>query len=561
MQAKPRIGRLLVIALIVSLVLVACGGGTSGSTWFNLPSIKLVMRENGTANLYGFNLNQVILQPAMIQQFQSADIQRVEARIGYNGIHVYLNGEDMPYVAWDAEKTENLQEVVRSLPPTVLPNAEQIANYLPWLRKIGLGVRLDMPGSRGADIPRWRGETTVTEEVVDEPTLGPIVIASLVFDENGEAYVEGVPLSQLESALGMAMPQLLDANTLALLDAIGVETVRIETQPNGIDLFLNDEPMPGIAYDSARLESTLAFAGAFVQDPQMADMLNQIVPLLPGADITAVVSFTGEPVAETDLGSITLVVGEDGSLQLDSGIPVPGAALPADLVTDLQTANVQHLSVNLLEDRLAVAANGQVLPTISLSDESAGTLAALVGPMAGIEPALITEGLDVVRGLGADVSLELPVADGVEPIEMPEEIDLTMASPEIGDINVPTIQLNAKYGDQGFTEVGGISADTLARLGVELPMLPPDLMNTLRQQNVSSLNINAGQGALNIGVDGETALTVDYDRESLQAALELAAPFLGESSPINEPVLAGFLREQILPILPAAQVNVTLELE
>jgi len=63
MQAKPKIGRILVIALIVSLVLCACGGGTTGSTWFNLPSVKLVIKENGTANLYGFNINQVILQP------------------------------------------------------------------------------------------------------------------------------------------------------------------------------------------------------------------------------------------------------------------------------------------------------------------------------------------------------------------------------------------------------------------------------------------------------------------------------------------------------------------
>ena len=123
----------------------------------------------------------------MIQTMQSAGIQRVEARIGYNGIHVYSTVEDLPYVSWDATKTENLQEVLRALPPTVLPNAAMIARYLPWLRKIGLGVRFDLPPGTG-DFPRWKGETSVTPEQPAETTIGPITIASLVFDANGEAY-------------------------------------------------------------------------------------------------------------------------------------------------------------------------------------------------------------------------------------------------------------------------------------------------------------------------------------------------------------------------------------
>lgn len=564
MRAKPRIGRLLLIALIVSLVLGACGGGTTGSTWFNLPSVKLVMRENGTANLYGFNVNQVILQPALIQQLQSADIQRLEARIGYNGIHVLLNGEDMPYIAWDAESTENLQEVLGALPPTVLPNSQMIANNLPLLRRIGLGVRLDLPvasGSTQRNIARWRGETSVTPEQPGETTIGPIVIGSLVFDQSGEAIVEGMAVSELEQMLGTAIPLRLDQNILGILQNIGAETVRIATQPNGIDIFLNDEPLPSIAYDTPRLERTLTYAGAFIQDPQTLEMVNQLVPLLPGADITAAVSFTGEPAADTNIGSVTLVVGEDGAMRLGAGVPLAGAALPPDIVSNLQAANVQHLSVNLLDDRLAIAANGQVLPTISLADESMETMASLVAPLAGIQPALITEGLDVVRGLGADVSLELPPASGAEPVEMPEEIDFSMAAPEIGDVNVPTIQLTATYGDEGFTEVGGISASTLGLLGVTLPSLPPDLVNTLRAQNVSSLGITTGNGQLDVALDGSTALTVNYDRDSLQAALDLAGPFIGEESPVNSPVLEGFIREQILPILPAANVNVTVNLE
>ncbi len=246
---------------------------------------------------------------------------------------------------------------------------------------------------------------------------------------------------------------------------------------------------------------------------------------------------------------------------MGSGITLPGAALPEDVVSNLQAANVQHVSVNMLEDRLGIATNGQPLPTISLNEESLDTLASLVAPLAGIDPALITEGLALVRGLNADIALELPAAAGAEPIEVPDEIDFTMTEPEIGDINVPTIRFGAKYGPDGFTEVGGISANTLGLLGVELPELPPDVVNTLREQGVTTLEILAGTGEINVVVDGDTALTVDYDSDSLQAALDLATPFLGTESPVSKPVLAQFLREQVLPILPAANVSVSLELE
>ncbi len=115
MQARAKIVIILVVALIVSLVLVGRGGGTSGSTWFNLPSVKVTVQPDGTAKVFGFNIGMV-LQPALIQQLQAANIQKLEARIGYNGIHVYANGEDMPYIEWDQQKTETLQQVIRSMP-------------------------------------------------------------------------------------------------------------------------------------------------------------------------------------------------------------------------------------------------------------------------------------------------------------------------------------------------------------------------------------------------------------------------------------------------------------
>ena len=180
MQARPKIVKILVVALIVSLVLAACGGGTTGKTWFNLPSAKVQVQPDGAMSVFGFTVGY-FPQPALIQQLQAANIQRLEVRIGYNGIHVYANGEDLPYVAWEEASIQTLQAI---LPSLNLPSGDLIVSALPWLRTIGLGVILDLPLAAGATpltIPRWSGETAIAPPAAGgETTLGPITLGSLV---------------------------------------------------------------------------------------------------------------------------------------------------------------------------------------------------------------------------------------------------------------------------------------------------------------------------------------------------------------------------------------------
>jgi hypothetical protein len=309
------------------------------------------------------------------------------------------------------------------------------------------------------------------------------------------------------------------------------------------------------------LQLLLEVANAFVQDPQTLALLNDIVPLLPGADVRLVVSFTGQPVAETDLGSITVVVNEEGAISSVMGLPLPaGAALPADVVQNLRAANVQQLGVNLLEDGLAITANDQVLPTLGWTDESLGTVARIAGPAAGMSPDFITQMLDMVRGVGMDVKLQLPPAEGTEPMEVPEEIDLSMEPPDLGDMAPPAIRLTASHDDQGLTSIGGLQAEELAKLGVSLPDLPPDLIQTLKELGVREVKIATEPGVLLILLDGDMAIMINYDNDSLAAAMDVAAPFMSDSA-LSDPAIDQLVREQILPLVPGADVEVTLTRE
>ena len=558
MQARPKIVKILVVALIVSLILAACGGGSTGKTWFNLPSAKVHIQPDGSMRVWGLNVG-FFPQPALIQQMQAANIQQLEIRIGYNGIHAYANGEDLPYVKWDEASVQTLQEVLPQLPN--IPNANTIANALPWLRTIGVGVLLDLPLAEGAaelDVPRWNGETTITATTPTTSTIGPITIGSLTFDPQGQAYIEGVPVTTLEQALGTAIPLALDANTLAILQGLGAQDVQVHVQPNGIDLSLNERSLPGIAWDTQRLNSLQTYVPAFVADPALVGTLNQVLPLLNSTDATLAVSFTGEQTTETVIPPIEVTLSPEGDVNL-FGFPVAAGAVPAETIASLQAANVQQLAVSVQPTGIYAAANGQTLPTVTWTEESLATITDLIGPMVGGAD-LINTLLPVVMGLGPNVKVNVPVAEGATPLELPEEVTYTIQPVEANPA-APIVRVDLGVDSAGnLTSVSGFTAEELSTLGIALPAVPPDSLAVLRTAGVQQLLLVTEPGILHVQLDGNEALAVNYDEPSLMTTLDIATPFLGDS-PIMQPPLDGLVREQVVPLILTANLDVGVDLQ
>ncbi len=558
MQARPKIVKILVVALLVSLILAACGGGSTGQTWFNLPSAKVRIQPDGSMRVWGLNVGY-FPQPALIQQLQTANVQQLEVRTGYNGVQIYANGEALPYIIWDEPSVDTLQQVLPQLPG--VPYADTIANALPWLRTIGAGVLLEMPLAEGVSaltIPRWSGETAFTPTTPDETLLGPIVIGSLAFDPQGQAIIEGVPVSTLEQALGTSIPLALDANTLAILQGLGAQQVLVHVQPNGIDLSLDDRPLPSLAWDEVRLNNLLTYLPAFVADPALVETLNQVVPLLNAADVAVAISFTGEQTVDTTLAPIELSLTPEGDLQF-AGIPVAQGAIPADAIANLQAANVQQFALSAQPSGLFLAANGQTLPTVTWTEESLATLVNVIGPMAGGTDLLNTV-LPVVLGLGPNVKINVPLAEGATPVEVPEEIDFAI-QPVEPNPQAPVIRVNAAVDEAGnITMLGGFTAEELSTLGINLPTLPAESLAALRTGGVEQVQLDIEPGILHLLFEGSEALTLNYDESSLMTTLDIATPFLGDS-PIAEPGINQLLREQLMPWMLTSNVDVTVDLE
>jgi len=545
MRATPRFIKICAIALVVMLIVSACGGGTTGATWFNLPSLPVTIQSDGGVQIFGLTVSNV--GPALVQQLQAANIQKLEIRPGYNGILLYANGKALPYISWDADSVVTLQDVVRGLPnvPTMGINqttANLIATALPWLRQIGLGAAINVAGAATPDMA-WHGETKVQTEDVP-PTIGPIQLGGIGFDPEGNLNIGGLP----GSALGLNGP-LLPPATLSLLSSLGMENVQVKTTANGIQLSMNGRPLPGIAYDSQSLARIEPIVGAFA--PALAPTLSGILPKLQGVAVDAAVSFTGEPTGAISLGEVPVAISEDGSLNI-FGMPVAPNALSADLLQKLQQAGVQQLNIEISQEGIFLAADGQTLPTITWTPESMQILAGIIAPLAGIQPEMISNGLALIEKTGAiKAAVALPGAEAATGTE----INKTLATPDVSSQPVPVLHLNAIYSGGSIQSLGGLN---------ELPILPlvlpPNIAQILDGLNASELQIDTNPGQLNLLLDGATALTLNYDDASLQSVLKLAGPFLG-GTPLENPAVAGFIQEQILPLVPAADLDIKVALQ
>ena len=540
----PALLRKIVAVLVISLVFGACnGGGDGGSTWFNLPSIPIRVDANGNGTALGFGmgaiLQQPILQQPMLDQFAVAGVDVLEVRIGYHGVFLYADGKPLPYLKWSDESTDLLGRIL-----PYVPEAGDAVPALTWLRRVGLGAIIILP-TADQDVPRWQGEELVRTRRASETTIGPLQFASLAFDASGKASFEGIPMAEIEQALGVSLGLDLPPMALQIMEGLGIKQFSLATQPNGIDLAFDNTALPGLAYDTRRLNNLLPIISAFV-DPSMGGMIADVLPKLPGADLDIIVSFTGEPAADTQLPTIPVNVGEDGSLSAWGISLGTGSLLPTSVLDILGGTNAQKLDLSIKADGLYLALNQEPLPTIQWTDSSLGTIGQIAVDLLGVSPGLVDGGLSVLRGLLAktDISLSLGLP-GLDGMEFTEDFDVTApnfaAAPDGGQLG----QIGVSIGRDGAVlSALGIS---LAELGGLLPPvnLPSVVMDILNGIGTDALQLTTSASTTELVGDSGTLLALQYDEAALNRLVVVVS-----SLSDTVPFIQTLIDIHILPNLP-----------
>jgi hypothetical protein len=550
MQAIRKFLPILLVVVAVLFVVAACSSSGAGQdkTWFNLPSAAVQVDASGAASVYGIGLGQLLTtdQVALLQALG----HKVELRAGFNGVHVYINGEDQAYLAWDNETAANLGALLAN-DPTIAPAAQAI----PWLRRIGLGASVTLPSADGAtlDIPAWRGETAISPQQPETPAA-PVALG-VSFDESGAGSIGGLSGDLLASLTGGANPLQLDAGMLGQLASFGIENLGIQTTPGGLDLTVNGAKMPGLAYDASYLERLTKLLPAVPGiDAAAAGLIGGLTSQLPNMNLGLNVDLTGQPL-DFKLSDLPVKLGEDGSVQV-LGLAIPGVSLPAETLQPLRDLGIGQLAVAASTDAINIAVDGQALPRIRFTPESLPVIAGIVGAQTGLPAELIDTGINTLLkdGITTRIALRDDVAEAAAPAEP------TFAPADLGDMAPPVIRAQVGVKDGQIVSVGDLSAEQLAQLGVALPALPPNVMQILGDLDAKTVDIINTPNNLAINVNGAQLLSVDYDAASLATALELAKPYL-TGTPLEDPAVMQLVQEQILPIAPAADVNVQITIE
>lgn len=551
MQAKRKLLPILLVLITAALIVAACGGGGAGGreqTWFNLPAAPLDVNPDGTLSLYGIGLPVgAVVPPDLIQQLQAANVQQLQLRVGANGVQIYANGQQMPYLGWDSESAANLNEVLAAAGVNV--NVNQ-------LRTVGLGANLKLPPAQGQpvlDIPRWSGETPLTPAAPAAEST-PLAIG-VTFDAEGRPSALGLPPETLAAMTGGALPTL-DAATLGIINALGWQTLQVQTTPSGITMVADgDKKLPTLAYDEASLQRAVELATPILQNtnPSMVPLLQQMVTILPTRNVNLTVGFNGTPVG-TQLSNLPVAIAEDGSVNFD-GVALPGVTLPADTVQQLAAAGVQNLGIAATDDSILLVVNGQAMPKISFTPDGLNTVANIASGAAGVQPEMITGGLQALANAGLSTSITLPGGTAA-----PAPTEPTFAPPDLGDVPTPTMRVAATIQDGQITSVAGLSAEQLSALGVTLPTLPPNVNDILTDLDAAQIDIVTEPNRLRVSADGTDVVSMEYDQASLLAAWNLAKPQLADG-PLGDPALQALIEEQFLPLLPGADIRVAITVE
>lgn len=92
----------------------------------------------------------IALKPETLQTLQANNIQTVELRSKGDGIYLYVNGDPLPYIAWDEKLMGNAADLaVQTMPDTQKWVAELIKMAAPALTNTDVAVMVHFPVAEG----------------------------------------------------------------------------------------------------------------------------------------------------------------------------------------------------------------------------------------------------------------------------------------------------------------------------------------------------------------------------------------------------------------------------
>lgn len=275
---------------------------------FLLPRVTVNIAEDGSPKFFGIPASKVAsllkqdpasvaLPAATLELLADAGIQNIELVMRGDVIMPFVNGEPLPYIKLDQETRENLGPLL-----TLAGVDETTANRLQGLltndiiSKLGIPLVLRLPVAEGAAEAPLRDKSTlplVDTEQQRSSVAAPLLVAHLdvALDEAGVPTIAGSSLTELQDAFSVAGIPLdlssarVDPALLASLEAADVQVLQVETEPEGLYVYLNGAMLPNVAWDQARLDNAIDLYSQFQPDSPYLPLLRFLAPYIQPTDV------------------------------------------------------------------------------------------------------------------------------------------------------------------------------------------------------------------------------------------------------------------------------------
>ncbi|MCS6845596.1 MAG: hypothetical protein NZ528_14960 [Caldilineales bacterium] len=307
MRYLTLVSLLVVVALLVS----SCGPAVptaanemtkSGQRFLlSLPRLEITVDEQGNPSVGGVTLAQIsqligaqlpefTINPYYVNWMKLTDVQHIELVHGADGVYLFVNGKQLPSIAWDSESLGNVGQVAGLFN---IPFAQLIGTLVPVIERTGLNIVVRFPKQEGAaDIPlRDASQLPSLPKPEDEPAA-VVARADIVFDEKGIPYVAGLSGQDLAN-VGIPVPALAPS-TMAAVKQFGIREMRIVSGDEGVFISVNGTPLPHIAWNNSFLTTAAELYGQMNPDSPYIALAKLFLPELNNVDMDLTLKFPAE---------------------------------------------------------------------------------------------------------------------------------------------------------------------------------------------------------------------------------------------------------------------------
>jgi sulfur carrier protein ThiS len=235
-----------------------------------------------------------------------SNVQHITVAFRPEGLFVMVNGEPLPYLAWNDETIANLIEVLEMFERDgqgayllTSDMQDHVADLLPWLPTLGLEIRVELPTPDNVERIPAPGEIAFEEAIVPdvapENRIGPTVLLDIDYvpledDMGWVPSVSGlstVDVNQILTSMGMGMKKYrLRRDIEARLVEHDVDGIGIEARADGVFFAVDGKLLPHLAWSDLTLTNLSALL-AQLYVPGEDDRLQSSMRWVPVVRTTA----------------------------------------------------------------------------------------------------------------------------------------------------------------------------------------------------------------------------------------------------------------------------------